>query len=96
MIKNSAMCQVLSVSHHGWQAIELCNGIVRSVVVPDIGGRIMAFDLGPYAYLWNNRSPLGKLFSPAENAGDGAAGSWKNYGGSKTWPAPQGWETEDQ
>jgi hypothetical protein len=96
MTKDAQTCQVLPVSYHGWQAIELRNGIVRSVIVPDVGGRIMAFDLGPYAYLWNNRSLLGKLFSPEENAGDGTAGSWKNYGGSKTWPAPQGWETEDQ
>ena len=22
--------------------------------------------------------------------------TWPNYGGSKTWPAPQGWDNEDQ
>jgi len=66
------------------------------VVAPDIGGRIMAFNLDPYAYLWVNRNLSGQLYSPVENQGNGSLSAWKNYGGSKTWPAPQGWDTEDQ
>ena len=28
--------------------------------------------------------------------GDGSIVAWKNYGGDKTWPAPQGWDSPDQ
>ena len=32
-----------------------------------------------------------------EHAGDGDDSfNWKNYGGAKTWPAPQGWDGEGQ
>ena len=45
----------------------------------------------------NVERPLaGKLFSPEENQGDGSLGAWKNYGGAKTWPAPQGWDNDQQ
>ncbi len=80
----------------GWQAAWLTNGLVRAVAVPDIGGRLMAYDLGDYAYLFVDPHLAGKLFSPQENQGDGSLAAWKNYGGDKTWPAPQGWEGPDQ
>jgi hypothetical protein len=75
----------------GWDAAELDNGVVRAVVVPDIGGRVLQFWLGEHPYLFVNPHLAGKLFSPEENWGDGTMASWKNYGGNKTWPAPQGW-----
>jgi hypothetical protein len=80
----------------GWNAYEISNGLIRLVAVPDIGGRIMAYDLGPHAYLYVDRTLAGKLFSAEENQGDGSLAAWKNYGGDKTWPAPQGWDHEDQ
>ena len=43
-----------------------------------------------------NPELLGKRFSNEEHAGDGALVNWKNYGGDKTWPAPQGWDGEGQ
>jgi hypothetical protein len=84
------------IDFHGWNAYAISNGLIRLVAVPDIGGRIMAYDLGPYAYLYVDRSLVGKLFSPEENQGDGSLAAWKNYGGDKTWPAPQGWDRSDQ
>ena len=89
-------CRAERTTFQGWQAVTLGNGLVEAVAVPDIGGRIMAYDLGPYPYLWVNARLAGKLFSPQGNMGDGSLGAWKNYGGSKTWPAPQGWDNEDQ
>jgi len=89
-------CRADRTIFHGWRAVKLGNGLVEAVAVPDIGGRILAYNLGPYAYLWMNHRLSGKLFSPEENRGDGSLGAWKNYGGSKTWPAPQGWDNEDQ
>ena len=84
------------IDFHGWDAYEISNGLIRLVAVPDIGGRIMAYDLGPYAYLYVDRQLAGKLFSPEENQGDSSLAAWKNYGGDKTWPSPQGWDNVDQ
>lgn len=84
------------INFHGWNAYEIGNGLIRLVAVPDIGGRIMAYDLGPYPYLYVDRPLAGKLFSPEENQGDGSLAAWKNYGGDKTWPSPQGWDNDDQ
>jgi hypothetical protein len=80
----------------GWRAVTLDNDLVTLVVVPDIGGRIMAFNLGSYEYLYVDPELAGKLFSPEENYGQGRLVDWKNYGGDKTWPAPQGWEDDSQ
>jgi hypothetical protein len=91
-----AACRVEEGSFLGWRAAHLENGLVRLVAVPDIGGRIMAYDLGPYAYLYVDRQLAGRLFSATENQGDGTLASWKNYGGDKTWPAPQGWANDEQ
>jgi hypothetical protein len=80
----------------GWTACILENTYVRLVTVPDIGGRVMAYDLGSYPFFWTDPDLAGKLFSPEENQGDGSLGAWKNYGGEKTWPAPQGWDNDQQ
>jgi hypothetical protein len=80
----------------GWNAIVLSNGLVRAVAVPDIGGRVMAYDLGEYPYLFVDPLLAGRLFTCEENQGDGSLAAWKNYGGDKTWPSPQGWDTEQQ
>ena len=80
----------------GWRAVHLDNGLVRAVVVPDVGGRVLQFWLREHAFLFVNRSLAGRLFTPEENWGDGTIASWRNYGGNKTWPAPQGWDGPDQ
>jgi len=80
----------------GWRAALLKNDLVSLVAVPDIGGRIMAYDLDGYPFLFVDRNLAGQLFTPEENMGDGSLASWKNYGGDKTWPAPQGWDSDDQ
>ena len=69
---------------------------IRLVGVPDIGGRIMAYDLGPYPFFFIDPEFVGKLYTPEENQGDGSLAAWKNYGGDKTWPSPQGWDTDEQ
>ena len=48
---------------HGWQAVTLQNDLARVVAVPDIGGRMMAYDLGEYPYLFVDPNLAGKLFS---------------------------------
>lgn len=89
-------CRAEEIEFMGWRAVRLENGLVSVVVVPDLGGRVMSYTLGSYEYIWTNRDLAGRLFSPEENQGDGSVGAWKNYGGSKTWPSPQGWDTDEQ
>ena len=89
-------CLIEEISFHGWKAVRLSNGLVSLVAVPDVGGRVMAYNLGDHPYLWLDRTLAGKLFSAEENMGDGSISAWKNYGGDKTWPAPQGWDSPDQ
>jgi hypothetical protein len=55
---------------HGWDAYEIGNGLIRLVAVPDLGGRLMAYDLGEYDFLFVDRDLSGKLFSPEENQGE--------------------------
>lgn len=74
----------------------LQNELIRVISVPDIGGRIMAYDLGEHPFLFVDPDLAGRLFSAEENQGDGSLAAWKNYGGDKTWPSPQGWENEEQ
>lgn len=93
---NASYHGVRAISHYGWQGVVCANRFVSAVAVPDIGGRILGFALGPYQYLFTNPALVGKLFTPEEHQGDGSLAAWKNYGGSKTWPAPQGWDGSEQ
>lgn len=95
MIKKS-LCHIDQKEFYGWKSITLKNDWISLTAVPDIGGRIMAYNLGPYPFIYINSELAGKLFSSEENYGDGSLAAWKNYGGDKTWPAPQGWDGEDQ
>jgi hypothetical protein len=93
---SGAPCSVRTADFRGWSAAYLENGIIRLAAVPDIGGRLMAYDLGPYPYLFVDPDLAGKLFTAEENLGDGSLAAWKNYGGDKTWPSPQGWDNDQQ
>lgn len=68
----------------GWtDALVVANGIVEVVVVPSIG-RIMEFRMagdmdGPF---WHDAALHGQPVDPG-------GGEWRNFGGDKTWPAPQ-------
>lgn len=95
-MKTNHDCKIEKINFRGWNAYSLENGLIRLIAVPDIGGRIMAYDLGPYAYFFVDPDLAGKLFSPEENYGKGELADWKNYGGDKTWPAPQGWDNDEQ
>lgn len=84
-------CTLGKVRYEGWQAIELANQFVRVTVVPEIGGRIIQLRLGEQALLYVNPRLKGKVFPPEQNNSEAG---WKNYGGSKVWPAPQGWSSD--
>ncbi len=70
-----------------WPSVVMSNGAAEVVVVPSIG-RVMSFRLatpngsGDATPFWRNDALLGKAVDPASNV-------WLNFGGDKTWPAPQ-------
>lgn len=72
------------IHYHQWaDSLILSNGKVEAVVVPAIG-RVMQFrfageEEGPF---WENTDLSGKPPDPLSE-------SWGNFGGDKTWPAPQ-------
>jgi len=77
-----------------WQsAINMKNGLIELKVVPEIGGRVIQYKLGEYGFFWVNEELYGKG-PPA--SGVGPNGEWLCYGGDKLWPAPQGWDNEQQ
>ncbi len=86
----SPPCTVSVERYLDWEAIRLNNGIVDLIAVPEIGGRILQLRLGGQEYLYVNPRHTGRVYTPEEN---NFAAGWKNYGGSKVWPAPQGWSS---
>ena len=71
------------MTYHGWpNSFTLSNGKVEAVVVPAIG-RIMQFGfVGDEGVFWENRDLDGQ-------SGSWEADKWVNFGGDKTWPAPE-------
>jgi hypothetical protein len=79
-----AATTITKTNYHGWpNSYVISNGTVEAIVVPAIG-RVMQFKFageatGPF---WENRAMDGK--HPIPNSKE-----WGNFGGDKTWPAPQ-------
>jgi hypothetical protein len=73
-----------AIAWNGWpEAFQLNNGIVSAVIVPSIG-RVMSFGFpGEESPFWDQPALYGK--SPQPDSGE-----WLNFGGDKSWPAPQG------
>ena len=67
----------------GWNAIVMQNDFITIATVPAIGGRVMQYDLGSLPSIFVNQAELGKNYTPTQNS------QWHNFGGYKTWPAPQ-------
>jgi hypothetical protein len=84
---------VASVKYKGWNAHRLQNDLVQLHVVPEIGGRVIQYTLGEKEFFWVNPALTGK--SSPETGLDQDDG-WMNYGGDKLWPAPQGWDNDQQ
>ncbi len=75
---------VTPIDYHGWSgSVLLSNGLVEAVIVPAVG-RVMQFRFagsaaGPF---WENAARWGTRADPA-------SAEWANFGGDKSWPAPQ-------
>jgi hypothetical protein len=79
----AARVSIMRLEYHGWRDCYLMtNGTVDAVIIPAIG-RVMHFGIaGEDGVFWENRLLDGE---PAVTQGS----EWKNFGGEKTWPAPQ-------
>lgn len=82
--KTAVQGKVQKIRYREWpDSIVLGNGKVEAVIVPAIG-RVMQFRFageedGPF---WENAELFGKSPDPKSQ-------TWGNFGGDKTWPAPQ-------
>lgn len=82
--------------HRDLDVVRLANGELSLAFLPQVGGRLISLVSGGAEILWRNPRYLdGRLRPRTPRARwprpDGSMGSWANLGGSKTWPAPQGW-----
>ncbi|MBW4597576.1 MAG: DUF4380 domain-containing protein [Brasilonema angustatum HA4187-MV1] len=78
-----AKITVVKTNYQGWRdSWVLSNGQVEAIIVPAIG-RVMQFRLiDGEGTFWENPKMFGKAPNPASE-------KWVNFGGDKTWPAPQ-------
>ncbi|GAB3614303.1 hypothetical protein [Humibacter ginsengisoli] len=82
------------------EAIALGAGEVRAVVVPALGGRVLSFSHRGVNLFWRNPDlidgNLNLLVEQADPLSLGDFSSWQNWGGDKSWVAPQGWDGDDE
>ncbi len=74
---------------------------LRLTFAPTRGGRLLSVRAGDSELLWRNERLLDESFRPVVPVcdwpdGTGGMSTWANVGGSKTWPAPQGWDGDGQ
>lgn len=77
------------VDYKGWKCVVMKNSNTEVIVAPDLAGRIIQYRVDGHDWLWVNDDLAGKVYPPEEND---RMDRWKNYGGDKLWPAPQGWD----
>lgn len=80
--------------------IHLTNGVAEAAIMPDIGGRIISFRALGREWLWRNPSLISDeltfLVGPEGARAASTLGEWWNWGGDKSWPAPQGWNSDGE
>ncbi|GLZ12219.1 hypothetical protein Acsp04_24540 [Actinomadura sp. NBRC 104425] len=78
-----------------YEVVWLDNGHLRLGVVPRLGGRLLSLVHEGAELLWRNPELLDDRLHPVGGhrpaPTSGPMANWANYGGDKTWPAPQGW-----
>jgi hypothetical protein len=75
--------RIQRVTYHGWtDAIRMTSEHAEVIVVPQIG-RIMSFRL------WNGENVFWEDRSLDGGSGDASGKEWINFGGDKSWPAPE-------
>ena len=85
VLSQPADSEIASIPDHngwGWTSIVQTNGIITLATVPDIGARIMQYDLDDHEFLYMNSAETGKTYSPSR-------GGFHGFGGYVVWPGPQ-------
>jgi hypothetical protein len=80
-----ANSEIASITDHngwGWTSIVQTNGIITLATVPDIGARIMQYDLDDHKFLYVTPGEIGKTYTPSQ-------GGFHGFGGYVVWPGPQ-------
>jgi hypothetical protein len=77
----------------GWSFEYMSNDLIELQVVPEIGGRVLQYELGDYGFFLVNEQFYNE---PPPASGVGPDDAWLNYGGDKLWLAPQGWDNDQQ
>ncbi|MDV6290916.1 hypothetical protein R2F25_35785 [Streptomyces sp. UP1A-1] len=79
----------------GHEVVEVDNGLVRLVIAPALGGRVLSAVRDGREFLHRNPELLDDALGARDprtvGPHDGPMSAWRNWGGDKTWPAPQGW-----
>jgi Domain of unknown function (DUF4380) len=74
-----------------WFAINVSNGLISLSIVPEVGGRLLDLRLGGTPIFYSNPRLRGEAIPRLQEEKIS-----RNYGGSKVWPAPQGWSSEQE
>ncbi|RZK67522.1 MAG: DUF4380 domain-containing protein [Pedobacter sp.] len=80
-------------TYKGWDVITIDNKWLTVHVAPKLGGRIIQVGLPGEELLFNNANLNG---IDIETASSNDKTKWLNFGGEKIWPAPQGWDSQEQ
>ena len=87
-------------THGHYDVCWLACGDLTLGAVPSLGGRLLSIRMAGRELLWRNADLLNDELQPVTGhvpaPHDGVLGDWRNYGGDKTWPAPQGWSTTSE
>lgn len=77
------------------------NGTIALTFLPTVGGRLLSIVASGHELLWRNPQYFDADLRAVRPRSmwavlDDTFASWANVGGSKTWPAPQGWAGEGE
>ncbi|WP_339840801.1 DUF4380 domain-containing protein [uncultured Maribacter sp.] len=87
------MKRLRASSYLGWDVYLLENDWMKISIAPQLGGRIIQLELAGHEFLYANKDLAQKWSGSIVEESDGV---WRNYGGEKIWPAPQGWDHANQ
>lgn len=85
--------RIEKTQYRGWDGYRLTNGLVSLYIAPQIGGRAIQLQLGDKELFFVNPDFAGKVLPESQN---NLSSGWANYGGDKVWPAPEGWQSDDE
>ncbi len=85
----------------GLKVVTVTNDVLSLTFLPQCGGRLISLKHKDHEFLWSNPKYLKSNWQsviafPNWPRPNSTMASWINLGGSKTWPAPQGWSNTNE